>query len=144
MELISFNTLIEIFNAYKNVIIWFGSISLFVFLFSLLSIKWLVALIPEDYFVIKRVSKIKSQNPLIWYFILILKNLVGYSLILGGVIMLVLPGQGLFTIIIGLMLSNYPGKYIIEKKFIAIPTILKSINCLTRARLPITLSASLI
>ena len=125
-----FNTLIEIFNAYKNVIIWFGSISLFVFLFSLLSIKWLVALIPEDYFVTKRVSKIKSQNPLIWYLILILKNLVGYSLILGGVVMLILPGQGLFTIIIGLMLSNYPGKYSIEKKFIAIPTILKSINWL--------------
>lgn len=125
-----FNTLIEIFNAYKNVIIWFGSISLFVFLFSLLSIKWLVALIPEDYFITKRVSKIKSQNPLIWYLILILKNLVGYSLILGGVVMLILPGQGLFTIIIGLMLSNYPGKYSIEKKFIAIPTILKSINWL--------------
>lgn len=132
MELISLNTLIEVFNAYKNVIIWFGSISLFVFLFSLLSIKWLVALIPEDYFVTKRVSKIKSQNPLIWYLILILKNIVGYSLILGGVIMLVLPGQGLFTIIIGLMLSNYPGKYKIEKKFIAIPTILKSINWLRR------------
>ena len=109
-----------------------GSISLFVFIFSLLSIKWLVALIPEDYFVTKRVSKIKSQNPLIWYLILILKNIVGYSLILGGLIMLVLPGQGLFTIIIGLMLSNYPGKYIIEKKFIAIPTILKSINWLRR------------
>ena len=130
MELISLSTLIEIFNAYKNIIIWFGSISLFVFLFSLLSIKWLVALIPEDYFITKRVSKIKSQNPLIWYLILILKNLVGYSLILGGVVMLILPGQGLFTIIIGLMLSNYPGKYSIEKKFIAIPTILKSINWL--------------
>ncbi len=132
MELISFNAFIEIFSAYKNIIVWFGSISLFVFLFSLLSIKWLVALIPEDYFVTKRVTKIRSQNPLIWYLILILKNIVGYSLILGGVIMLVLPGQGLFTMIIGLMLSNYPGKYIIEKKFIAIPTILKSINWLRR------------
>jgi len=132
LELISFNAFIEIFSAYKNIIVWFGSISLFVFLFSLLSIKWLVALIPEDYFVTKRVTKIRSQNPLIWYLILILKNLVGYSLILGGVIMLVLPGQGLFTMIIGLMLSNYPGKYIIEKKFIAIPTILKSINWLRR------------
>ena len=37
---------------------------------------------------------------------------------------------GVFTIIIGLMLSNYPGKYVIEKKFIAIPAILKSINWL--------------
>ena len=132
MELTSFNSLIEIFNVYKNLILWFGSISLFVFLFSLLSIKWLVSLIPEDYFINKKDSKIKTSNIFIWYIVLIFKNLIGYSLILGGIMMLVLPGHGLFTIIIGLMMSNYPGKYSIEKKFIAIPTILKSINWLRR------------
>ena len=132
MELTSFNSLIEIFNAYKNLILWFGSISLFVFLFSLLSIKWLVSLIPEDYFINKKDSKIKTNNILIWYIVLVFKNLIGYSLILGGIMMLVLPGQGLFTIIIGLMMSNYPGKYSLEKKFIAIPTVLKSINWLRR------------
>lgn len=132
MELISINSLIEIFNVYKNLIFWFGSISLFVFIFSLISIKWLVALIPEDYFINKKDSKIKTSNIFIWYIVLIFKNLIGYSLILGGIMMLVLPGQGLFTIIIGLMMSNYPGKYSIEKKFIAIPTILKSINWLRR------------
>ena len=132
MELTSFNSLIEIFNVYKNLILWFGSISLFVFLFSLLSIKWLVSLIPEDYFINKKDSKIKQSNIFIWYIVLIFKNVIGYSLILGGIMMLVLPGQGLFTIIIGLMMSNYPGKYSIEKKFIAIHTILKSINWLRR------------
>ena len=132
MELISFNSLIEIFNLYKNLIFWFGSISLFVFIFSLISIKWLVALIPEDYFINKKDSKIKNNSLVAWYFFLILRNLVGYSLILGGIVMLVLPGQGLFTIIIGLILSNYPGKYYIEKKFIAIPSILKSINWLRK------------
>ena len=132
MELTSFNSLIEIFNVYKNLILWFGSISLFVFLFSLLSIKWLVSLILEDYFINKKDSKIKTSNIFFWYIVLIFKNLIGYSLILGGIMMLVLPGQGLFTIIIGLMMSNYPGKYSIEKKFIAIPTILKSINWLRR------------
>ena len=132
MELISFNSLIEIFNLYKNLIFWFGSISLFVFIFSLISIKWLVALIPEDYFINKKDSKIKNNSLVAWYFFLILRNLVGYSLILGGIVMLVLPGQGLFTIIIGLILSKYPGKYYIEKKFIAIPSILKSINWLRK------------
>ena len=132
MELTSFNSLIEIFNIYKDLILWFGSISLFVFLFSLLSLKWLVSLMPEDYFINKKDSKIKTNNILIWYIVLIFKNVIGYSLILGGIIMLVLPGQGLFTIIIGLMMSNYPGKYFIEKKFIAIPTVLKSINWLRR------------
>ena len=61
---------------------------------------------------------------------IIFKNLIGYSLILGGIMMLFLPGQGLFTIFIGLMLSNYPGKYYIEKRFIAIPSVLRSINWL--------------
>ena len=132
MELISINSLIEIFNVYKNLIFWFGSISLFVFIFSLISIKWLVALIPEDYFINKKDSKIKQIIFLFGILVLIFKNVIGYSLILGGIMMLVLPGQGLFTIIIGLMMSNYPGKYSIEKKFIAIPTILKSINWLRK------------
>ena len=63
---------------------------------------------------------------------IIIKNIIGYVLIVGGILMLVLPGQGLFTIVIGLMLSNYPGKFFIEKKFIAIPSILKTINWLRR------------
>ena len=46
--------------------------------------------------------------------------------------MLVLPCQCLFTIIIVLMLSNYPGKYFIERKFIAIPSVLKTINWLRK------------
>ena len=105
-------------------------------------LKWFVALIPEDYFINKRVSKIRSINPLLWYIFLIIKNIIGYSLILGGIMMLVLPGQGIFTIIIGLMLSNYPGKYSIERRFIAIPSILKSINWLRRKsnKPPINLS----
>ncbi|MDG2093466.1 MAG: PGPGW domain-containing protein [SAR86 cluster bacterium] len=142
MEITLLNSLLDIFEAYRSLIIWFGSISLFIFLFSLLTIKWLVALIPEDYFINKRVSKIRSINPLLWYVFLIIKNIIGYSLILGGIMMLVLPGQGIFTIIIGLMLSNYPGKYSIERRFIAIPSILKSINWLRRKsnKPPINLS----
>ena len=44
--------------------------------------------------------------------------------------MLVLPGQGLFTIFIGLILSNYPGKYKLERKLISIPSIFKMVNWL--------------
>ena len=69
-------------------------------------------------------DKISKENQII------IKNILGYSLIIGGIMMLVLPGQGLFTIIIGLMLSNYPGKYYIEKRFVEIPAVFKSINWL--------------
>jgi|TARA_B110000467_G_scaffold80942_1_gene73113 hypothetical protein len=130
LEIYTLNTFLDLLLVYKNLILWIGSISLFIFVFSLISLKWLVVLIPVDYFLIKKKSKFKSNNPYLWYLIVVFKNIIGYSLILGGIMMLVLPGQGVFTIIIGLMLSNYPGKYVIEKKFIAIPAILKSINWL--------------
>lgn len=117
---------------YKNFILWLGSISFLVFIFSLISIKWLVALIPSDYFIEDKRNKYQSSYPLTWLISIIIKNIVGYILIIGGILMLVLPGQGLFTIVIGLMLSNYPGKYFIERKFIAIPSVLKTINWLRK------------
>ena len=106
--------------------------SFLIFIFSLVTIKWLVALIPSDYFVSKKDTKFKSEYPFIWLISMIIKNIIGYVLIIGGILMLLLPGQGLFTIFIGLMMSNYPGKYYIEKKFIAIPSILKTINWLRK------------
>tara|TARA_X000000368_G_scaffold413248_1_gene400996 strand:- start:4696 stop:5118 length:423 start_codon:yes stop_codon:yes gene_type:complete len=122
----------EFVSNYKTYILWLATISLFVFIFSLVSIKWLVALIPTDYFVKKNISKSKKSYSLLWLMSIIVKNIIGYTLILGGILMLVLPGQGLFTILMGLILSNYPGKYTIEKKFISIPSILKTVNWLRK------------
>ena len=132
MEISFLDTIYEFLANYKKFIFWLGSISAVIFLFSLLSIKWLVGSIPSDYFIKKKSSKFKNNYPLTWLFSLIVKNILGYSLILGGIFMLVLPGQGIFTIMIGLMLSNYPGKYAIERKFIGIPSVLKSINWLRK------------
>jgi hypothetical protein len=122
----------EFVTNYKTYILWLATISLFVFIFSLVSIKWLVALIPTDYFVKKNISKSKKSYSLLWLMSIIVKNIIGYTLILGGILMLVLPGQGLFTILMGLILSNYPGKYTIEKRIISIPRILKTINWLRK------------
>ena len=57
-----------------------------------------------------------------------LKRFIGYCLIIGGILMLVLPGQGLLTILVGLMLSDYPGKFKLEKRIIKTNLILKTIN----------------
>ena len=131
MEIIFEQLSQQIIN-YKSYIFWLGAISFAIFVFSLLSIKWLVSLIPSDYFINKKTSKFKSKYPVIWLVSMIIKNLIGYVLIIGGILMLILPGQGLFTIFIGLMMSNYPGKYFIERKFIAIPSVLKTINWLRK------------
>lgn len=122
----------EFVSSYKAYILWLATISLFVFIFSLISIKWLVALIPTNYFIKKNMVKSKKSYSFIWLISIIVKNLIGYTLILGGLLMLVLPGQGLFTILMGLILSNYPGKYNIERRFISIPSVLKTVNWLRK------------
>jgi len=126
------NMFLEFLSDYKIYLVWLGTLSFIIFIFSLLTIKWLVALIPSDYFIKKNNSEFRSNYPIFWLVSIIIKNLVGYTLIFGGILMLVLPGQGLFTIFVGLMLSNYPGKFYIERKFIAIPSVLRAINWLRK------------
>ncbi len=132
MEINFLETINNFVSDYKVYIVWLVTISLFVFIFSLVSIKWLVALIPTNYFVKKNNSKSKKEYSFLWLLSIVFKNIIGYTLILGGILMLVLPGQGLFTIFIGLVLSNYPGKYNIERKFISIPSVLRTVNWLRK------------
>ena len=47
---------------------------------------------------------------------------------LAGLAMLVLPGQGLLTILIGLMLLDFPGKRRLERRIVARPAILAMLN----------------
>ena len=130
------NQLIEkiqnLFGNYYDFFFWLGIVSSVIFLVSLLSIGRLVSLIPSDYFINRKESKFKLNYPVAWLVSAVIKNIFGYILIFGGILMLILPGQGLITIFVGLLLSNYPGKYSIEKRIIATPKILKSINWLRK------------
>jgi len=58
------------------------------------------------------------------------KNLLGLALLCGGLLMLFLPGQGLLTMAVGLLLMDYPGKYALERKIVSRPSILKGMNWL--------------
>ena len=107
-----------------------GITSFAVLIISALSIGYFIKKIPYDYFLHDKrgISEYKDKNPIFWVITLALKNIIGYCLIMGGILMLVLPGQGLLTILVGLMLSDYPGKFKLEKRIIKTNLILKTIN----------------
>lgn len=109
-----------------------GLISAVVFTISLLSLPWLVAQIPEDYFASQGRAETawKTRHPVVGLLTLVLKNLLGYLLLLGGILMLFLPGQGILTIVAGLLLMDYPGKFALEKRIARSPTIFKGLNWL--------------
>jgi hypothetical protein len=70
--------------------------------------------------------------PALRYVLLALKNVLGVVLLIAGLIMLIAPGQGLLTIMIGLTLIDFPGKYRLESWFVTRPAVWKSVNWLRR------------
>ena len=128
------NALFFWFAAHHSVLIGLGVSSIFIFILSLLGVSWFVAQIPEDYFLTTKRSPsgLEKKAPVLRLLLLIGKNFLGVCLIAGGLLMLVLPGQGLITIITGLLLIDYPGKFQLEQKIVSIPSVLRTLNWIRR------------
>ena len=105
-------------------------VSVITFVGSLLALPWLVARLPADYFLHEHREHDyrRDRHPGVHLMLVVLKNGLGSLLVLGGVAMLVLPGQGLLTILVGLMFTDFPGKYQLEKRLAARPRVLRALN----------------
>jgi hypothetical protein len=112
-----------------------GALSVVTFLASLLLMPILVARLPEDYFHHRRRHPEYTQvrHPLVHLSLVVLKNALGVVLLLAGIAMLVLPGQGVLTILIAIALMNFPGKFQLEKAIVRQPTVFHALNWI-RAR----------
>lgn len=132
MENISLQALFDVIWGNDTVLLWLGLVSFLFFIASLFLIPYIVVRIPVDYFAEKeRQSTILAQKYYLFRWpVLILKNLLGVVFVLLGLAMLVLPGQGLLTMFLGVMLLNFPGKYRFERKVIQYPAINRGINWL--------------
>lgn len=115
-----------------------GSLSIFILIISVFMMVLIISFLPEDYFKSENRNLISSvQNsryPLLKLLVLITKNFFGVLLLLSGILMLVLPGQGILTIITGLVFMDYPGKYKFERKLLRQKGVINSINWI-RSRL---------
>ena len=115
-----------------------GSISIFILIISVFMMVLIISFLPEDYFKSENRSLISSiqnsQYPLLKLLVLFTKNFFGILLLLSGILMLVLPGQGILTIITGLVFMDYPGKYKFERKLLRQKGVINSINWI-RSRL---------
>ena len=59
------------------------------------------------------------QHPLLRLTTHVLKNTLGALALIMGILMLVLPGQGVLTILIGISLLDFPGKRRLEYRIIS-------------------------
>jgi hypothetical protein len=95
---------------------------------------FLVVQLPATYFLESRPRGWwVDRHPILCGVVRILKNLLGAVLVVVGALMLLTPGQGLLTILIGIMLLDFPGKRTLERKLLGRPGVRNALNRL-RAR----------
>lgn len=102
------------------------ALSLLVLIGSALLVPLVVARMPADYFV--REQAPEPQHPLIST----LKTLLGVLLVLAGVAMLVLPGQGVLTILAGLSLLRFRAKRDVERWILRRAPVARVVDALRR------------
>jgi archaellum biogenesis protein FlaJ (TadC family) len=129
-----FDALLSWIESHQTLTLVLAGASLLTFIGSILVLPVLVAAMPEDYFLDARrhQSRLRRLHPLIYLALRILKNVLGWLLVLCGILMLVLPGQGLLTILVGLVLSDFPGKFALERRLAGNPRIMAAFNWLRR------------
>lgn len=122
----------DLFGAitWQNVVV---TVLLFVvaFTISLAIVSFIMVKIPADYFKLDRPRELlPDKSRAIRWLVVIVKNLLGILLVALGIIMSVpgVPGQGILTILLGIMLLDFPGKRKLEYKIVSRPKVLNAIN----------------
>jgi hypothetical protein len=110
--------------------VWIVAISTGYFFLSILVIRLLVVRMPADYFAAGRRAPSEYAHPAAAIALRIGKNILGALVILVGLVMSLpgVPGQGFLTLLIGLTLTDFPGKRKIELWILRQHLILKAIN----------------
>jgi hypothetical protein len=115
---------------------WMTGVSVAMAVGTLLLVPVVVVRIPADYFKSGKRSAMgwEKTHPAAAMAFKVLKNVVGWVMIALGIAMLVLPGQGLLTIFLGVLLVDYPGKFRFERWLVTRPRILRVINAARKKR----------
>lgn len=119
----------------KPLLGWLALFSLCTFVLSLVLIPFVVGRLSSDCFQRLHLND-KAAPPASVFSVIgvILRHALGIVLLLTGIIMLFLPGQGLLTILLGTLLVSFPGKRKLIRSLVFQPKIQHSLDWLRRKR----------
>ena len=118
----------------EAVLWWLAASSIITFIATLIVVPMLIVRIPSDYFVLAKNQRppLDGQNPVVRGMLKMGRNVLGLVFLGTGVLMLVLPGQGILTILIGIMLLDFPGKDRLVRWIVARESVFLSMNWLRK------------
>ena len=133
MELALPEVVVDIWSRYQQEIWMLGVASAVMLVISAALIPYLIVRMPADFYAESNHRRHLFQDHRgLRIVFLTLKNALGGFLLVAGALMLVLPGQGILTILAALALLDFPGKRALEMRILHRPAMLKSINWLRR------------
>jgi hypothetical protein len=112
-------------------IVWLIIFSVITFVTSILVTVFVLIKLPDTYFKASHGREFwVERHPVLRWGGFVVKNLLGAFLVLLGVLMSLpgVPGQGVLTILLGVMLLDFPGKRKLELKLVSRPKVLRTIN----------------
>lgn len=101
------------------------------FFINLAIVSIILVKLPADHFSQSHRKKFaEDRHPVLRVVGLIGKNILGVLLVALGIVLSIpgVPGQGLLTILLGIMLLDFPGKHRLEQKLLSRPSIVNAIN----------------
>jgi hypothetical protein len=121
-------------QTHENLVFLAGVSSIIMFLGTLVVLMAVIVMLPAEHFVRddKKHPAIPIGNPILFICYQVFKNLIGISFIVAGLAMLVLPGQGLISLVIGLSLTSFPGKHRLTRFIIQRKAVFRSANWFRR------------
>jgi uncharacterized membrane protein SpoIIM required for sporulation len=120
-------------SRYQQEVWILGIASVATLVISALLIPYLIVRLPADFYAERNHRRrIFQGRPIFRFLFLSVKNTLGAILLVAGILMLLLPGQGILTILAALALLDFPGKRRLEMRLLHMPTITKSVNWLRR------------
>ncbi len=117
-----------------QVLWWATGLSLATLVATIVAVPWVVGRLPVNYFSRPRRAVLPQDRSFPGLLFMGIKNLLGAALALLGIVMLFTPGQGLLTLLVGLLLMNFPGKYRLERSLVAQPGVFRGLNWLRAKR----------
>jgi hypothetical protein len=101
------------------------------FFINLGIVSFILVKLPADHFSKSRKTKFwAGPRPAIHAAKVIGKNIGGLLLVALGIVLSLpgVPGQGLLTVLLGIMLLDFPGRHRLEQKLLSKPSIVNTIN----------------
>jgi hypothetical protein len=120
-------------NLTPELLTWLSVASVVMMVATLLLSGVLLLRLPRDFFTQRedlRERFVADKPRWLVYLIVGVKNVIGVVLLLAGILMLILPGQGILTIIASLLLIDFPGKFKLIGKLVENPKVRNGMNAL--------------